>query len=154
MVTDPRAPSHADAEPTAALLEALHPILRRIHVERTLSPGKVGILRHVTENGRASSADLATAVQVSQQAISLAVRELEALGLVERVPDEADRRRSWVHVTEAGRHTVARESRAGREWLYGVIRERLTPEERQTLSAAVPVLRKLTAEPGAEPPRG
>ncbi|NUL47822.1 MarR family transcriptional regulator [Cellulosimicrobium funkei] len=137
---------NSDFEPTAELLEALLPILHRIHVERTLSPGKVGILRHVAEKGRASTAELAVKVQVSPQAISLAARELEGLGLVERVPDETDRRRSWIHATEAGRLKLAEETRTGRAWLYGVIRERLTPEERQTLASAIPVLRKLTAE--------
>lgn len=140
----------ADSEPTAALLEALHPILRRIQVERTLSPGKVGILRHVAENGRSSSADLAAAVQVSPQAISLAARELEGLGLVERVPDETDRRRSWIRPTDAGRLKLTEESRTGRAWLYEVIRERLTPAERQRLTSVIPVLRKLTADPASE----
>lgn len=141
---------NSDSEPTAELLEALLPILHRIHVERTLSPGKVGILRHVAENGRASSAELAVKVQVSPQAISLAARELEALGLVERIPDEMDRRRSWIHPTEAGRRKLAEETRTGRAWLYGAIRERLTPEERQTLASAIPVLRKLTAGTASE----
>ncbi|MFB9074782.1 MarR family winged helix-turn-helix transcriptional regulator [Citricoccus parietis] len=119
-------------------------------MERTLSPGKVGILRHVAENGRASTAELAVKVQVSPQAISLAARELEALGLVERIPDVTDRRRSWIHPTEAGRLKLAEETRTGRAWLYEVVRERLTPEELQSLVSAIPVLRKLTTETASE----
>lgn len=144
----------ADSAPTAELLEALQPILRRIVAERTLSPGKVGILRHVAETGRASTAELAAAVQVSPQAISLATRELEGLALVRRIPDETDRRRTWIHPTEAGRARLAEEALAGRSWLYGVIQDRLTPAERRALTEAIPALRKLTATPEAEPPRG
>lgn len=141
-------------EPTAALLEALLPILHRIHIERTLSPGKVGILRLLARHGRGSTADLAAAVQVSPQAISLATRELESLGLVERAQDDHDRRRSWFHATETGRRKLAEEVRIGRAWLYEVIHDRLTPGERQMLEEAVPVLLKLTEEPAPEPPLG
>lgn len=152
----------ADADPTADLLEALLPILGRIHRERTLSPGKVGILRHLVGHGRAGTAELAAAVQVSQQAISLATRELEALGLVERIPDDGDRRRSWIQATEAGRLALADETLAGRSWLQAAVLEHLSPAERQTLASAIPVLAKLTAEPTsgqspageAESPRG
>lgn len=154
MATAPHHDSVDDSAPTAELLETLQPILRRIMVERTLSPGKVGILRHVAVNERASAAELAAAVQVSPQAISLATRELEDLGLIQRVPDETDRRRTWIHPTAAGRQRLAEETQAGRSWLYGALRERLTPVERQTLAEAIPVLRKLTAEPGSEPHRG
>lgn len=158
MTTAPHPDSVDDSAPTAELLETLQPILRRIMVERTLSPGKVGILRHVAVNERASAAELAAAVQVSPQAISLATRELEDLGLIQRIPDGTDRRRTWIHPTAAGRRRLAEETQAGRSWLYGAIRERLTPVERKTLAEAIPVLRKLTAEPDRtpdfEPPRG
>lgn len=150
MPTDPLADDHLSAE----LLEALLPILHRIHVERTLSPGKVGILRHLERHGRASTADLATAVQVSPQAISLATRELEGLGLVTRVPDEQDRRRSWTHLTEAGRRTFAEEVHTGRAWLHRAVQDRLTPAERRTLAAAVPLLAALTPSPGSGPGAG
>ncbi|MGM7669322.1 MarR family winged helix-turn-helix transcriptional regulator [Microbacterium sp. A93] len=154
MATDPHPDPLADSAPTAELLESLQPILRRILAERTLSPGKMGILRHVAENGRASTAELASTVQVSPQAISLATRELEGLGLIRRVPDETDRRRMWVHPTEAGRGRLGEETLAGRSWLHQVIQDRLTPAERQTLTHAIPVLRKLTAAVDSEPPRG
>lgn len=146
----PSAPPAA-SDPTADLMEALLPILARIHRERTLSPGKLGILRHLLRHGRAGTAELAAAVQVSPQAISLATRELDGLGLVERIPDEGDRRRTWIQATEAGRLAVAEETRAGRAWLQVAVLERLSPAERQTLVSAIPVLAKLTAEPSSEP---
>lgn len=145
----PSAP-HAASDPTADLLEALLPILGRIHRERTLSPGKVGILRHLVRHGRAGTAELAAAVQVSPQAISLATRELVGLGLVERIPDDGDRRRSWIQATEAGRLALAEETQAGRAWLQVAVLEHLSAAERQTLVAAIPVLAKLTAEPAGE----
>jgi len=131
-------------EPIAhAFLESLHPLLRQLETGRTLSAGKIGVLRHLAGQGRATSAQLATAVHVSPQGISLAVRELERLELVAKVPDPTDRRRSWIEATEAGRQRLDRESASSSEWLAHAVENVLSVDEREILAAAVPVLRKL-----------
>ena len=104
------------------------------------------MLRHLAEHGRATTSELAAVVQVSPQAISLAARELERLGFVVRVPDAEDRRRIWIELTDAGRQKLAQEFAAGHGWLDRAIVERLTPEERKTLEAVIPILRKLGSE--------
>jgi DNA-binding MarR family transcriptional regulator len=99
----------ADATITRSFPETLHPLLSRVNAERRLSPGKLGVLRHLAEEGRARTSELAVVVQVSPQAISLATRELERLKIVVRVPDSADRRRIWIELTELGRQELARD---------------------------------------------
>jgi DNA-binding MarR family transcriptional regulator len=136
----------ADQVMTRSLFETLLPLLRRLNASRTLSPGKLGVLRHVAEHGRASTSELASVVHVSPQAISLAARELERLQLVMRVPDAEDRRRAWIELTDAGRQKLAQESAAGQGWLDRAITERLTTEERKSLEAVIPILRKLGSE--------
>ncbi|WP_166874152.1 MULTISPECIES: MarR family transcriptional regulator [unclassified Salinibacterium] len=131
---------------TRALFETLHPLLRRLTLERTLSPGKVGVLRHLAEHGRATTSELATVVHISPQAISLAARELERLRLVVRVPDAEDRRRTWIELTDVGRQKLAQELAAAQGWLDQAIAERLTPDERTALKAVIPILRKLGSE--------
>ncbi|MCX6500692.1 MAG: MarR family transcriptional regulator [Arthrobacter sp.] len=135
-----------DQVATRSFFHALQPLLRRLNTDRTISSGKVGVLRHIAEHGPATTSELATVVQVSPQAISLAARELERLGFVVRVPDVSDRRRIWIEITDAGRRKLAHESSAGHDWLDRAITERLTPEERTTLEAVIPILRKLGAE--------
>ncbi|WP_284981541.1 MarR family transcriptional regulator [Arthrobacter sp. efr-133-TYG-118] len=142
-MTDAKA---TDQVMTRSFFETLLPLLRRLNAERTLSSGKLGVLRHVAEHGRTPTTELAAVVHVSPQAISLAARELERLGFVSRVPDPEDRRRVWIEVTDAGRQKLAQESAAGHGWLDRAITERLTPEERKTLENAIPVLRKLGSE--------
>jgi DNA-binding MarR family transcriptional regulator len=132
---------------THSLFEALHPLLRQLNAERTISPGKIGVLRHLAERGRATTSELAVVVRVSPQGISLAVRELLGLGLVERAPDAEDRRRVWIEITPAGRQKLALESSAGQGWLDRAVAERLSPDERKSLAAAIPALRKLGTEP-------
>ncbi|MEV7663651.1 MarR family transcriptional regulator [Paenarthrobacter sp. NPDC089316] len=139
-----------DTSMTYSFLGALHPLLSRLNADRTISPGKIGVLRHLADYGRATTSELAVAVHVSPQGISLAARELERLRLVVRVPDAEDRRRIWIELTDAGRLKLARESSAGHDWLDQAITQRLTPEERKTLEAVIPVLRKLGPESSVE----
>jgi DNA-binding MarR family transcriptional regulator len=131
---------------THSFFEALLPLLRRLNAEQTLSSGKMGVLRHLAEHGRATTSELASVVQVSPQAISLAARELERLRLVARIPDAEDRRRAWIELTDPGRQKLAQEFAAGQGWLDRAVTERLTPEERTTLEAVIPILRKLDSE--------
>lgn len=138
--------------PTLAqeLREALRPLLRRLSSERTISLGKMGVLGHLAEHGPATASALAVAESISPQAITMAVRELEAQGLVMRRHDDEDRRRIWIELTSAGREKLARERSAGLGWLDRAIREKLTSAEGQAIEAVIPVLRKLVAESSVE----
>lgn len=135
---------------TRTFFEALHPLMRRLTAERTLSAGKIGVLRHLAQHGQATTSQLATAIHVSPQGISLAVRELERLEFLVRVPDAEDRRRVWINITDAGKQRLAQETLSGNAWLDQVITERLTPQERAALQAVIPILAKL----GSEHPHG
>jgi DNA-binding MarR family transcriptional regulator len=136
----------ADQKLTHSFFETLHPLLGRLNAERTISPGKLGVLRHLAEHGRATTSELAIVGRVSPQGISLAARELERSQFVVRVPDEGDRRRVWIELTDAGRQKLAQESAAGHGWLDRAIAERLTPDEQKRLEAVIPILRKLSSE--------
>lgn len=127
--------------------EALIPLQQRLRARRTLSPGKLSVLAHLAAHKTAAISELAAVAQVSPQATSLSVRELEDMGHVARVPDAADRRRVGITLTDAGRERLAAEMRAGYGWLAGAIEERLSPDEVSALESVLPVLRKLTAEP-------
>ena len=126
----------------------MRPILARLNAGRTLSSGKVGILRRLAEGDRATISQLANAIRVSPQGASLAVRELESLGFVERVADEVDRRKVWIDLTEAGRARLDEDSQTATKWMEQVIADQLTAKERGVLEAAVPVLRRIGAATG------
>jgi DNA-binding MarR family transcriptional regulator len=128
------------------LLETIRSLRRRLDAERTLSAGKLGILHHLTEVPRATAGELARRLRVSPQAISLAARELEALGLILRNQDDEDRRRVWFALAPSGRARYWEENSAALTWLSGALDERLTPAEVHALAAALPVLAKLVDE--------
>lgn len=135
-----------DPDLPGLLLDALRPIQRRLHAERTLSIGKLGILRHLTESDRATAGELAKRLHVSPQAVSLSTRELEGLELIVRARDDEDRRRIWFAITEAGRARYDQEHRAGQDWLARAISERLSTTQAQALAAAIPALVTLVDE--------
>src|SRR4051794_15873692 len=136
----------ADRELSADLLEVLVPLLGVVHSSRTLSPGKVGVLRLVSEQGRASAVELTKAIGVSQQAISLTAKELEAAGLLTRHKDEQDKRRTWFHLTAAGADRLAAEIQAGRAALQTRIDSALSGGDDAIVRAALPMLRRIGAE--------
>lgn len=138
---------HTPAEPSLsrALLDSLVPLLRHVNTARTLSVGKLGILRHLAQNGQATTAELASVVQVSPQAISLATRELEDLGLVARTPDSEDRRRVWFSITDDGGQKLADESERGERVLDAAIAASLNAAEKETLRTAIPLLDRLAS---------
>lgn len=134
---------------SADLLDAIRPLQRQLAAQRSLSAGKFGILRRLTETTRATTGELAGRIQVSPQAVSLSTRELEELGLIVRERDDEDRRRVWFVLTEAGRTRYEQEHVAGRAWLAEALDQHLTGAEQRRLAAAVPLLNKLTEGPNA-----
>ncbi|MDV6271132.1 MarR family winged helix-turn-helix transcriptional regulator [Rhodococcus globerulus] len=132
------------------LREALRPLWRRLVADRTISLGKVGILAYLSKHGPTTASTLATAEKVSPQAITVTVRELESLGLVARTPDETDRRRTWIALTDEGYTKLAQERSSGVDWLKNAITERLTDDEKKTLDSVIPLLHKLVNDESAK----
>lgn len=134
------------SDPTALaadLHEALRPLWRRFKSHRTLSMGKIGILARLEQRGHLAATDLAGLERVSHQAVGTAVRELDELGLVSRSPDPADRRRTLIDLTAAGRDRLTAERSAGQDWLAHAVATHLDATERAALAVAVPLLRRL-----------
>ncbi len=60
------------------------------------------LLVHVADVGSASQRALATALHLEEATVSESIRKLARAGLVERLPDESDRRSYRIVVTEEG----------------------------------------------------
>ncbi|PQZ94787.1 MarR family transcriptional regulator [Arthrobacter sp. MYb227] len=127
-------------------LEVLRPLLRRIRSERSLSPGKMGILYQLSQQESATGAELAAAVRISPQAISLATGELVDLGWIRSVPDAVDRRKKRFELTEVGKEKLTQEIHAGEGWISQAIAEKLSLQDREVLAMALPVLEKIGRE--------
>jgi DNA-binding MarR family transcriptional regulator len=88
--------------------------------------------------------ELAQQEGIKPPTISLHVKELEAAGLVTRMPAEGDRRRAPLMVTPAGQQVLAETFGLWVNWIAGRL-EHLTPEARAALHQALDPLRELNS---------
>jgi DNA-binding MarR family transcriptional regulator len=66
------------------------------------------VLVALAELGPSSQAELGRRLWIDRKNMVAVINDLEAAGLVERTPDEQDRRRNAVRLTAAGTDTLAR----------------------------------------------
>ncbi|WP_236793379.1 MarR family winged helix-turn-helix transcriptional regulator [Amycolatopsis sp. GM8] len=104
------------------------------------------VLGRLDRDGPASSAELARAEGIRPQSLAHIVDQLVSAGLVVRTRDDTDRRRTNVHLTDAGRQHVADGRQFRRSWLDHAIAERLDAGERRQLSEAITLLNRLVAD--------
>lgn len=135
--------SPEDSDLPQLLFDALSPLLEIVHSARTISPGKIGILRTLAAQEHVSATQLSQAIGVSQQAISLTTKEMESLGLIERHKDETDRRKLWFRLTSAGHQRLNLEIEQGRLALKNAIGDGLSEAELKLIHDAIPALAKI-----------
>ncbi len=93
--------------------------------------------------GPLSVAELADRRNVKHQSMRLVAVQLEAEGLISKMPNPADGRSQLLSITDKGEKVLsrAREARASR--IASLINDRLSAEDRQTLSDAVGIIERL-----------
>ncbi len=135
-----------DADAATRAVLALYPELYRLLARRLEagahrpSPEALAVLGHLAQSGPVTIAEAAGHFDRSQSATSELVDRLEARGLVERMPDERDRRRHLVWLTPAGLEVLkaARQVLDPKRLAEAV--HRLSPEARAGLVAGFEAL--------------
>jgi DNA-binding MarR family transcriptional regulator len=124
--------------------ETLGRVIRRLRAEGGQPPvGQLAVLGRLDREGPASTSDLAAAERMRPQSMAQTVRDLESAGLASRRPDPDDGRRALVELTPAGLERL-HSTRARREgWLAELFEREFTAAERETLRAALPLLRRI-----------
>ncbi|HET7567403.1 MAG TPA: MarR family transcriptional regulator [Gaiellaceae bacterium] len=118
-------------------------LVRRLRAEHAFPLAQGVVLSALDREGPATTAALAGAQRVRPQSMAQTLAELESDGLVERRPDPDDRRQVLFEITPAGRERLREDRRRRDGWLAAAMAE-LTPDEQQTLVAAVPLLERLS----------
>jgi len=122
-----------------ALRQGATRLARRLRIERpepALTSLEMGILAHLNRRGPTTPGALAAAERVQPQSLTRTLASLERQNLAVRQPDDRDRRRSLLAITEAGRQGLARDMRGRDAWLARAMALRLTPAERELLRIA------------------
>ncbi|WTV55189.1 MarR family transcriptional regulator [Kitasatospora sp. NBC_00039] len=119
-------------------------LVRALRPGDSLPQNQAGVLGLLIRDGRSCTvSELATQQRVRHQSMARTVALLVEAGLVTQQPHATDGRKLLVTPTEAGRAAL-HEQRARREArIATAIEARLTPQERETLRAAVGLLQRL-----------
>lgn len=128
------------------LLPTLGLLFRRMRQSRLvaeLSPPESSALASLMRSGPTTSAELARAESISAQSMHATIRGLERRGLVARSTDPGDGRRVLLRLTAAGRQKATDKRNARVEQYAAAIEGHFTPEERDLLLAAAPLLERL-----------
>ncbi len=127
------------AEAAAEYLRLFPKVYLRFHRRDTkhseMSNASRGVLLHLAQSGPLTVGECAKHLQRAQSVVSEIVDQLESHGLLARVRDENDRRRTLVWLTDAGRaRLVSDQEVLSHEALERAL-SRMKPQERRMLVA-------------------
>jgi DNA-binding MarR family transcriptional regulator len=128
----------------AAGVERLIGLLRSLSPADGLSATAAATLATLERSGPRRLTALAVQGGVTQPAMTQLIARLEDTGLVRREADPADGRVVQVRLTDQGRDTLARR-RAVRAERLAVILDRISPQDRAALRAALPAIDALAS---------
>jgi DNA-binding MarR family transcriptional regulator len=122
-------------------------------VQMQLPAAQARLLSTIEAHGEARICDLAAVDHCSQPTMTTQVRRLEDAGLVTRTVDPGDARAVRIRITPEGVRTINR-VRADRAAAIEPQLARLEPADRQLLTDAVTVLRRLLEDSAPTPRPG
>jgi DNA-binding MarR family transcriptional regulator len=108
-----------------------------------LSNQALSILAHLYRRGPMTPGALAAAERLQPQSLTRTLARLQRQRLVARRPDERDRRRSLLALTDAGHEALVRDMRQRDNWLAGAMARQLTAAERDLLRIAAELMDRL-----------
>jgi DNA-binding MarR family transcriptional regulator len=117
--------------------------LRQSPLQDDLTAPEMTALSRLDRNGPTTPSALARAEQITPQGMGATLSGLVRRGLVQRRPDPDDGRRTVMSLTEAGEQVVRTKRSARTQQLADALAARFTPEEREVLMAAAPLLERL-----------
>lgn len=116
--------------------------LRQSRADADLAPQHFSALGALLVNGPSTLAQVAECEQVTSPSMLKTIRALEERGYVDKRDHETDGRKQLIEITESG-HRMLDATRAARNERLRERLERLSPDERDTVARAVPLLAKL-----------
>ncbi len=139
--------ARTDSGLASALRISVMRLARRLRSERDpdhelLPVGQLSVLGALFRSGACSVGELAALERVQPPSMTRTVNCLEEGGYVVRHKHETDRRQVVVALSEKGEEILAADRKRRDVWLAQRLRE-LTPEERNLLRKAAPLIERL-----------
>jgi DNA-binding MarR family transcriptional regulator len=140
---DEQQPSGSAATELREAMMAVTRQMRRHRPDHGLTLSQLELLGEISRVGVTTPAELGSRLHVRVQSLTDSINELVSRELIMRGPDESDRRRQLIEITDAGT-TLLETDRAERDaWLHATMRDNLSPLEFDLVMLLAPVLRKL-----------
>jgi DNA-binding MarR family transcriptional regulator len=117
--------------------------MRRHRLDHGLTLSQMELLSEISRAGVTTPAELANQLHVRVQSLTDSINELLSRNLIGRRPDENDRRRQLIELTDEGISLLDADRAERDAWLHATMRDTLTPLEFDLLMLVAPVLRKL-----------
>ncbi|WP_164506373.1 MarR family winged helix-turn-helix transcriptional regulator [Levilactobacillus lindianensis] len=118
--------------------QTLH-LTDKYHLQTTLTLVEARLLLEIGENGRNTAIQLVQELRLDKGYLSRLITRLEANGLLQRTPDERDKRAKVLSLTAAGRDQLALINRRADDQIRRLFVD-LTTEETQRVIAAMQVI--------------
>jgi DNA-binding MarR family transcriptional regulator len=143
-------PEETLAAGAAAVFERLIGLFRSLSPASGLSLTAAATLATLERSGPSRLTWLAIREGVTQPAMTQLIGRLEDAGLVDRAADPSDGRVVQVRITADGRAMLAGRRAVRAERLAGLL-DRLSPDQRDALAAALPAMEALVNTQHTEP---
>lgn len=117
--------------------------LRKQNVSSDFSNAELLTMGLLDQHGKLLPSELAEMERISAQAISQILNRLEEVHCVNRVVDEADKRKTVVSLTEKGIQYLYENRRIKEEWLVQAMDKLFSAQERALIEAFLPLLQRL-----------
>ena len=119
---------------------------RRIHhTEYQLTSESLAILQHLADSGPLTVTEAARHMERSQAAMSEQIQRLVDRGQLARIPDQRDRRRTLIWLTDTGHETLKHARAVLSEELLAVALRQLSEQDRDTLIESINTLLRTNA---------
>jgi DNA-binding MarR family transcriptional regulator len=141
-MTSVESPSTAATELRESMM-AVARQMRRHRPDHGLTLSQLELLGEISRIGVTTPAELGTRLHVRVQSLTDSINELVSRKLVERRPDETDRRRQLIEITSAGTQLLEADRAERDAWLHATMRDNLSQLEFDLLILVAPLLRKL-----------
>jgi DNA-binding MarR family transcriptional regulator len=138
-----RTPSRSAATELREAMMAVTRQMRRHRPDHGLTLSQLELLGEISRIGVTTPAELGSRLHVRVQSLTDSINELVGRDLIVRKPDESDRRRQLIEMTDAGAALLETDRAERDAWLHATMRDNLSPLEFDLVMLLAPVLRKL-----------
>ncbi|HUZ22939.1 MAG TPA: MarR family transcriptional regulator [Streptosporangiaceae bacterium] len=134
-----------DEDGVIRLRRVISKLARQLNASSTdagLTPSQASVLGLIVVRGPLSLGELADLEGLNPTMLSRVVSKLQAMGLIDRIPDPADLRSASVAATQEGRQ-IDRRVKTQRAAAVSQCMEQLTTQHESVLTEALPALEEL-----------